>query len=336
MKSLGYYKTGMAGYGVTLFFALSGYLITYLLLHEKNKYSKVDLPKFYIRRILRIWPIYYLSVFIALLLYFFAPDIITFKKEGIALTFILYSLLLSNVGYGMGLGISTLNPLWSVGVEEQFYAFWPLLVNKTKSLLKTLFFVIIIYMVLKIFAKLSGSIEFYKIVSMSCFDCMAIGGIGAYLVYKKKSVLNIIYHPITQVLAWSFLLISIFYKPIMIIPFVNKEIHAIFYTLIILNVSTNKKSIINLENKLCDLVGKISYGIYVYHMIVLTTSPFIFKNLLNYELSNSITDYLIVYTTVIGLTLLLSYLSFNYFESFFLKKKHKFSKIESKSSLSDN
>ncbi|MBP6663030.1 MAG: acyltransferase, partial [Paludibacter sp.] len=45
--------------GVTLFFVISGFLITYLLLQELGKTKTIDIPKFYIRRILRIWPIYY-------------------------------------------------------------------------------------------------------------------------------------------------------------------------------------------------------------------------------------------------------------------------------------
>jgi len=66
-----FHGPGMAEYAVTLFFVLSGYLITHLLLLEKEKFQKIDLPKFYIRRILRIWPIYYAVLFIGLLIFLF-------------------------------------------------------------------------------------------------------------------------------------------------------------------------------------------------------------------------------------------------------------------------
>jgi peptidoglycan/LPS O-acetylase OafA/YrhL len=50
-------------YGVVLFFVLSGFLITYLLFEEKEKFGKIEIKKFYFRRILRIWPLYYLVYF---------------------------------------------------------------------------------------------------------------------------------------------------------------------------------------------------------------------------------------------------------------------------------
>ena len=56
----------LAGYGVSVFFVLSGFLITYLLISEKDSHS-IDIKKFYIRRILRIWPLYYLYLIIAVI-----------------------------------------------------------------------------------------------------------------------------------------------------------------------------------------------------------------------------------------------------------------------------
>jgi len=56
----------IADFGVTLFFVISGFLITYLLLMELNKNKDIDIKKFYIRRILRIWPIYYLFIVICI------------------------------------------------------------------------------------------------------------------------------------------------------------------------------------------------------------------------------------------------------------------------------
>lgn len=64
------FYTNTAGHlGVVLFFVLSGFLITYLLLVEKDKYGKVAVKKFYIRRVLRIWPLYFLILVIVFLLF---------------------------------------------------------------------------------------------------------------------------------------------------------------------------------------------------------------------------------------------------------------------------
>ncbi|MDB4274068.1 acyltransferase, partial [Algibacter sp.] len=58
--------------GVDFFFVLSGFLITYLLFKEKEKYNKVSVKSFYIRRVLRIWPLYY---FVLILVFFILPFI---------------------------------------------------------------------------------------------------------------------------------------------------------------------------------------------------------------------------------------------------------------------
>jgi peptidoglycan/LPS O-acetylase OafA/YrhL len=63
----------MSKIGVTLFFALSGFLITYLLLVEQKELGKINIRAFYIRRILRIWPLYYLIIFLA---FFIFPAIV--------------------------------------------------------------------------------------------------------------------------------------------------------------------------------------------------------------------------------------------------------------------
>ena len=332
LKSLGYHKTGMAGYGVVLFFVLSGFLISYLLLTEKGKYKKIDLPKFYIRRILRIWPIFYAVIIISLLIFLFNPSLISFPKNNVIITFTLYSLFLSNVGYGLGLGITSITPLWSVGVEEQFYAFWPLLVNQSKNILRTLIIVIIIYLITKLFCRFLDYKTIYEIINISCFDCMAIGGVGAYLYFIKSNLLKIIYHPALQVLAWGVLLVSIFYKPLHLFSIIDKEFHAIFYIIIILNVSTNSKTIIKLEYKLLDFIGKISYGMYVFHMIVLVATSYILTKILNYQPTGTISDYILVYSIVIFGTIGLASLSYYNFESYFLKLKGKYAKIESKNS----
>jgi peptidoglycan/LPS O-acetylase OafA/YrhL len=331
LKSLGYGNTGMAGYGVVLFFVLSGFLITYLMMHEKEKFQKINLPKFYIRRILRIWPIYYLVIFATFILFFINPTIISFSQNKVIESFLLYTLLASNIGYGLEIGTLAIRPLWSVGVEEQFYAFWPFLVNKSKNILKTLLGVIIIYLVFKVASKFIHP-KLYTIISISRFDCMALGGIGAYLYFTKSKLLYYIYLPFTQIVSWSVLIISIIYKPLELLPIIDKEIHAVFYLFIILNISTNSKSIVNLENKVFDFIGKISYGIYVYHMLTLVILSYLLTEVFHYKPTNSSIDYILVYSLMITCTFGLATLSFNYFEQFFLKRKSKYMKIASKSS----
>lgn len=334
LKSIGFHYTSMATYGVILFFVLSGFLITRLLLIEKDKFQKIDLPKFYYRRILRIWPIYYLLVLIAIIIYFSAPHIIYYKDGKVLTTFLLYSFLLSNIAYGLGFTITPITPLWSVGTEEQFYAFWPFLLGKSKNILKTLIYFILTYLSLKIFLRfINEHGVYYRLINLCCFDCMAIGGIGAYLVHNKSKYLKFLFSPFSQVISWLFLFVSVFYKPVHLFSVIDTEVHALFYLVIILNVSENSKTIINLENKIFDFIGRISYGIYVYHVTVMILLSQIFKHVFNYLPTNSLLDYILVFAITIITVLGISYLSFNYFESYFLKLKNKYSKIESDTNM---
>ena len=69
-------------YGVTFFFILSGFLISYLLFHEQKINGKIRIGRFYMRRILRIWPLYYLTVIIGFYIYpFFDSETIIYASE---------------------------------------------------------------------------------------------------------------------------------------------------------------------------------------------------------------------------------------------------------------
>ena len=113
---------GGGKYGVNLFFALSSYLITDLLIREREQYGSLDVRFFYLRRILRIWPLYYFILVITILVPFFDPD----REFG--LRYVLPFMLLSGnwafVAFG-GPNRVAASPLWSVSVEEQFYLLWP-------------------------------------------------------------------------------------------------------------------------------------------------------------------------------------------------------------------
>jgi peptidoglycan/LPS O-acetylase OafA/YrhL len=112
-------------YGVDLFFALSAYLITALLLREKAQTGRLHIGKFYIRRILRIWPLYYTLVLGLTFIPFFNPDR-EFNRYCPA-----FMLFLGNWAFvRSGWPASPAVPLWSVSVEEQFYLFWPPIVAR--------------------------------------------------------------------------------------------------------------------------------------------------------------------------------------------------------------
>src|SRR5258705_2482475 len=114
--------------GVSFFFVLSGFLITYLLLKEKEIAKKIHVKSFYIRRALRIWPLYYFSVFFGFVLFPFLKAYFGQVPDETANP-VLCSLFLNNFDKIINgpPDSSVLGVLWSVAIEEQFYLVWPLL-----------------------------------------------------------------------------------------------------------------------------------------------------------------------------------------------------------------
>jgi len=316
---------GMASRAVDLFFVLSGFLITYLLLIEKNKFNKIDYKSFYKRRILRIWPVYYLALIITLL---FVYSGIIEVEFSLLSSFLLYFFLLANVAFSVGLDIKPITPLWSVGVEEQFYAIWPFLIDKVKNKEKLFFGIFIgvaLFRILMFYVFLDKASEFIHFLYHFKINIMALGALGAYWYYNQNDkILKFIYRKDIQIISWLVLVVGIVFKPLHFKSYIDSEINSIFYLIIILNVATNKKSIVSLENKILNFLGRISYGIYVYHMIIIYFLSYVLTkcNLLKlnyFELQ------LIVVITTIGT----AFISYNYFESIFLRKKEKYSKIKS-------
>lgn len=170
---------------VTTFFVISGFLITFLMLHELDKTGDVSIPKFYIRRILRIWPLYYGYMAIAL-------AVCVWLGLGVNNTAWFYGLFSANIAHALSMAGLISVPMvciwhyWSLGVEEQFYLFYPWLVKVGKKhLLPVLIGAFVLWFGAKCGAYfLLGKGVVYRILATTAFDCMLIGAIGAVL-YKK-------------------------------------------------------------------------------------------------------------------------------------------------------
>jgi peptidoglycan/LPS O-acetylase OafA/YrhL len=88
---------------------------------------------------------------------------------------------------------------------------------------------------------------------------------------------------------------------------------------------TRKNNLISLENKVCDFIGKISYGIYVIHPIVI----FFFTKLLGRFNANTLLNYIFTYFLITATTILVAYFSYEFYEKRFLKLKAKYATIKS-------
>jgi peptidoglycan/LPS O-acetylase OafA/YrhL len=326
LKTFGFYETGMAAYGVNLFFVLSGFLITYLLLMEKSKFEKIDLRKFYLRRIFRIWPVYYLLIIVTVIL--IGLKIFDIQLNKLPETILYYSFLFSNVGYAMGLGVLAIFPLWSVGVEEQFYSFWPLLISKSKNIIHSMVYVILIFLTIKIIFRFTDNGSIYRFISMTSFDSMAFGGIAAFIVLTNNKFLSVIFNPFVQFFAWLLFTLSIFLNPVHIATIIDPEIYSIVFAIIIINVCSNPKTIVNLENRFMNFIGRISYGLYIYHLTVFVLLAVLLKKYFAVYLHSS-NSYLLIYALTILITFFVASISYRFFERLFLRRKKKYMRITS-------
>lgn len=380
----------LGGHGVTIFFVLSGFLISYLLMAEKKETKSVNIKKFYLRRIFRIWPLYYLIIILGLFLLpglgiFEIPHLSKLQDSlGLQAT-LFYFLFLPNIAFIYYGNVPFLDQTWSIGVEEQFYVFWPILFVYFKtSVLKLFLFVIGILVLLKIIAyqlNVQGvthisnvkTESLYLFFKLTRFSCMAIGAIAAYLFFKREIFqknLLLFFFKNVQLLLYSqigyFLIFGLQKIPLVIgfflfgvclfinikkvqinayIPsaifivvsicclitgmtrqliVIDDEVFSLLFGILILNLSNTATSIINVKNKVLLYLGKVSYGIYMYHNMVIVFSIWLITKVAKIE-SYSIW----LYVVSILLTIFLSMLSYEFFEKKFLRLKRKYVVIKS-------
>ncbi|HLN94820.1 MAG TPA: acyltransferase [Flavobacterium sp.] len=316
-------------YGVTLFFTLSGFLITYLLLKEKEKTGTVHIRSFYIRRILRIWPLYFLFVLIVLVVMRFEVDA----------TLLFYLFMLPNVPWAVGsaggsiVALPLLNHYWSLGVEEQFYAFWPFVIRWARRLKRTLVVLVVFFVALKFVLKLAGApATLISLVYYTRFSCMAIGGLGAYLYFKKSRLVDQVCGKTADGIAWLVLITMVLlpFVGIRLPSIVENELVSLVALVIIFNQVT-RRSVFSFEPPVFDYLGRISFGLYVYNPLVLYATAWVFSVV---PMGNALRFVVVALVTVPAI-ILVAHISYFYFEKRFLDVKRRFATVDSAGSRSE-
>jgi peptidoglycan/LPS O-acetylase OafA/YrhL len=319
----------LAELGVNFFFVLSGFLITYLLLTELKMHQKIHIKFFYIRRILRIWPLYY---FILIFGFFIFP--ILKAKLGLPVNdlsspfpcFIFLNNFHKIAHPNAGLII---NILWSVGIEEQFYLCWPWLFYciKQKYLGYFISAIIIFSLLFRAFYIHIVDIDYH---TFGVLLELAIGGLIAYYIdlyvelktfFKNLSKISILFF-------YSiFLLIVFYHQTIFISNFlyvIKPFIFSLLFGFVILEQNYSTKSIFKFSNfKFISQLGKYTYGMYCLHPIAILLCFTLIKKI-HLEL-NGIQQFTIVSIVSFFITILISWFSYQYFESQFLKLKQRIS-----------
>lgn len=264
------------GMGVRLFFVLSGFLITGILLTSQiNKKSDAPrlLKSFYARRFIRLTPVFLLTITVAAMLDF--PNV----RD----TFWWHALYLSNVK--IAIANDWLGPVahfWSLAVEEQFYLLWPFFVVFFP--IKKLKYVIVIGIVLTLTYRYIcriNDVPEIAIVTMlpDSIDSLMIGsGLALFVLSQPSKNLLYIYY-FTGIIAFFFWSVIVFTGAIIpsfeIPDFLHKielsrTLTAFYFSAIVLWASNNYTGILGnfLSSRPLVFLGKISYGIYVTHFFV--------------------------------------------------------------------
>lgn len=317
--------------GVTIFFALSGFLITYLLLEEKRNFSAVNLKAFYIRRMLRIWPLYFLLVIIGFFIY---------PGEGASTGLWLSIFFMPNLAFCLQMLPEIFNPIWSIGTEEQFYIFHPhfFRIKKPKNILYAfLIFIVLIWAVQLTINNLNHANEIWKLFSQffyyARFDNMMIGAVVAVIFhntkhptfkFKLQPLFDLMFKPYIQIILSIIFLGYVYLYLIHDIPHGDVPL-AIISSFLIVNLCQAETSIYTIKSKALDYIGQISYGIYLLHKYPL----FLILYLVHHYIPamNMVMQNIIIYVTTIACAIGLASLSYFGYEKPFLTIKKRFQKI---------
>lgn len=322
--------------GVDLFFVLSGFLITDILISEVG--SKHFLKNFYVRRVLRIFPLYYLFLIVFLLI---LPNIDAYKDNLKYYTdnqWWMWSYL-QNWLYVFKVPEDTnvLLHLWSLGVEEQFYIIWPfiiLLLRKPKLLLvfslTALLFILCARLYLW-YINVEG-LHYFGLYTFTRIDGLCIGSALALIRFIKPDFISRFTAPvILSVAALNFLFYFINKINNYSFPyfaFVGYTTFAVVFAVLVHEASSKQKNIITgiLSVSPLRFLGKISYGFYIFHWpVYLFLSPVLVKYLASQIQAENFYIQICasLLATIAGLVI--SIISYYFFEMKFLKLKKYFS-----------
>lgn len=330
------------GTGVSIFFVLSGFLITFLLLTEKKKQGRINIPYFYVRRLLRIWPLYYAVIIFAVTIFPILKARLG-DPDDLGINQVYYYLFLSNFDaihiisrFGvipqMMSGVT-----WSVSVEEQFYLVWPLLFTITpKKFYKGIFFLVIIICILfRVSNNDNKTVLYYHSLSV-CGD-LAVGGLSAYYAFTSQkfkdffknlsttAILSTYFLGFTWLMFGDMHVSSVYLNPYI------RLISTLFFAFIILEQNYSDKSFYKFSNsRLLSFWGKYTYGLYMLHAVALWISTIILAK--GFSITNPDLFLPSIVRNIIGffIALGLSYVSYEYFEKRILLFKDKFSFIENR------
>jgi peptidoglycan/LPS O-acetylase OafA/YrhL len=313
-------------HGVTLFFAISGFLITTLLLRERQRSGDIALKKFYMRRSLRIFPLYYSVLLLYVALVFFMERG-TADGEEFFKNLPAYATYTSNWFVDLKGERVIFYFAWSLATEEQFYLVWPW-IEKYLNFWGPVVFMIAMLAIafLASHGMLGLDDGFLLTVLESIMPGICLGAILAHLLHHPAT-----YPIIAKALGWR--LSSIVFLGAFVgycaLPTINEWIVHTLGVLLVGSCVTREDHFLRpvFQIWIIKWMGAISYGMYMLHMLAKNAYDKVAPKLGSEKLADLVhlDPVILQFLGTSLLVVIAATVSFKYYESFFLKLKHRFS-----------
>lgn len=322
-------------YGLSFFFVLSAFLITELLQREKRATGTVAIVDFYIRRGLRIWPLYFGFLACTVVLYWIVP-----RYQAPAGMLLCFALLIGNTYIGRnGFPNNPASYLWSISVEEQFYLFWPLLNKKCSR--RTLGWIAITTLPVGSCTVLvlsgMGASANLGIWTNSFVEFQFFGyGVLLSLILNGRipdiSLIGRLLLFVTGMALWfaasMWSGVNAFERQRAFGPMVGYHCVGLGCICIFLSLYGVQE---HWMPRPLVYLGKISYGLYVFHEISLETAESFLRHLQDLTGDLNHVLYGLAHVAIgFAITIGLAWISYRYFESPFLRLKEQFTVIRSR------
>ena len=314
--------------GLEYFFVLSSFLISWIILEEKKQTNNFNVKNFLLRRTLRVWPLYFLIVGLGFGL-FYGAQLYQIELSPLPplYNFLLFIVNFYIISHGTEF-LFFLAFLWSISIEEQFYLFWAFIMKFIKINLAWLCSILIgISIAFRTYYLGEGSSMYFH--TVSALGNFGVGGIAAYIAFHKTSLFDRVISlgkNVNRILYLILLLSIVFFHQLNQFDLFNvfsRLYFSLLFGFYILEQAFGKNRVFNGGKiKWFSYLGKISYGLYCFHGVVITI---LIKVLERMNFGETIWHSFIIYPLIIIIcTIGLATLSYEYFEKYFLKLKSKF------------
>ena len=313
------------GIGVEIFFFISGFLITYILLVEKERFGNISFWRFFVRRALRIWPLYFLLLLLG-------PAITDWMHYGQPDYLSLYLFYANFEVISSNTWQFPFAHFWSISLEEQFYLFWPPIMTVLKKVALPIALIVLICISIASRAYYFYNAEFahaHLYMNLLCrMDTLLIGGLISWYYHKKNFNFALptgVSSLLLLGLLGSFCLYDYNDWGNIMAALFKKYLYLIAFGAIILDYLFNPKYGKEKRIKRPFLyLGKISYGIYMFHNIVVII---VIKEIL---LNNNLYSPVVFTLVYLSAVILISIISFELYEKRFLHLKERFARVQTR------